>query len=219
MAENLETSGAPPVLVDVVGQPYFLWITFLIINIAIFWILYRIFTSISIRDIVAEKVDTPRGGDPREQTSSARVISFFGGMVVAMFLWAALDVVVYLGVVAPDQVQPFLTSINGYVVPAAALFFPYAVNRIADVVKTGQKLEAATEQSKQAGNGASPQGGGNPSNGGPSTAPISPQDVVTATQQTENELNAAVMPAGTTVEVSKVKELLAQLRDKLAPQD
>jgi hypothetical protein len=108
----------------------------------------KTFSVLTIREIVAEKVDTSPGGDPREQTSSARVISFLGGLIVTMFLWAAGNVAIYNGLVNPTQAKEFLNSIQGYVLPGAALFLPYAVNRLSDVMKTGQTSQADVETAK-----------------------------------------------------------------------
>lgn len=114
----------------------------------------KTFSVLTIREIVAEKVDTPPGEDPREQTSSARVISFLGGVIVTMFLWAAGNVAIYNGLVNPAQAEEFLNSIQGYVLPGAALFLPYAVNRFADVMKTGQTSQADVEAAKVKANAA-----------------------------------------------------------------
>lgn len=106
-----------------------------IFNATLLYVFYKTFKAVSLREMLAEKADGIAAGQLGD-TSSSRVIGFIGGMTMTCFVWAIANVVIFLGLTNSDAVEKFITSIGGFLVSGAALFLPYAVNKLSDVGKS-----------------------------------------------------------------------------------
>jgi hypothetical protein len=113
-----------------------------ILNAAIGYVFLKLLSAVSIKDVVSEKSQDVAPGSQGE-SSSSRVIGFMGGMIMACFVWAVANIIVYLGLKNPTAVSGFVGSIGGFLLSGSALFLPYAVNRLSDVGKAATQSSAA----------------------------------------------------------------------------
>jgi hypothetical protein len=128
-----------------------MWGALIIFNLAIIRLLVWGLGQVSARDILREKdpsaakaaAAAPReakttgvGGEATEllpdATSYSRVAGFVGMIVMASFLWAIGNIIIYKAFVqgGSDEIQKFLSSIGSFFLAGAALFAPYAFNQL-----------------------------------------------------------------------------------------
>lgn len=70
-------------------------------------------------------------GDPVALPPSySRLTGLIGGTVLAIFLWAFGNVVIYLCLTDTASVQTVLASVGSYFLAGSALFAPYAFNQL-----------------------------------------------------------------------------------------
>ena len=69
-------------------------------------------------------------GTPIGDRSYSRLTGLIGGVVLAIFLWAFGNVIVYLSLTDPASVTGILSSISSYFLAGSALFAPYAFNQL-----------------------------------------------------------------------------------------
>jgi hypothetical protein len=62
--------------------------------------------------------------------SYSRLTGLIGGVILAIFLWAFGNVVIYLSLTDPDRVSDVLSSVGSYFLAGSALFAPYAFNQL-----------------------------------------------------------------------------------------
>ncbi len=82
--------------------------------------------------VVQETVSQQAGAS---ETSYSRVAGMIGAVVLACFVWAVGNVILYKMFAAPDQVSTLLASLGTYFLAAASLFAPYAVNQLSNAFK------------------------------------------------------------------------------------
>jgi hypothetical protein len=70
------------------------------------------------------------------ETSYSRVAGMIGAVVLACFVWAVGNVLLYKMFMAQDEVSGLLTSLGSYFLAGASLFAPYAVNQLGNAFKT-----------------------------------------------------------------------------------
>lgn len=63
-------------------------------------------------------------------SSYSRLAGLIGAIVLAIFLWAFGNVVIYLSLTDPKSVTSVLSSISSYFLAGSALFAPYAFNQL-----------------------------------------------------------------------------------------
>lgn len=69
------------------------------------------------------------------ETSYSRVAGMIGAVVLACFVWAVGNVILYKMFATPDQVATLLASLGTYFLAAASLFAPYVVNQLSNAFK------------------------------------------------------------------------------------
>jgi hypothetical protein len=79
-----------------------------------------------------EKLMSP--GTPGE-TSYSRVAGMVGAVVLACFIWAIGNVVLFKAFATPAEVAPMLASLGGFFLAGASLFAPYAFNQLSNAFK------------------------------------------------------------------------------------
>lgn len=85
--------------------------------------------------VLKEEKITPQAG-PAE-TSYSRVAGMIGAVVLACFVWAVGNVILYKMFVAkPEDVTALVASLGSYFLAGAALFAPYAVNQLGNAFKS-----------------------------------------------------------------------------------
>lgn len=65
-----------------------------------------------------------------QQSSYSRVAGMIGATVLAVFLWAFGNIVLYLSMTNPAGVTEVLSGVGSYFLAGSALFAPYAVNQL-----------------------------------------------------------------------------------------
>lgn len=126
------------------------------LNGAAGFVFIKMFRALDLKSIVSEKAGGYAGDNPRLQSSSARVISFFGGMIMTFLVWGMANVAIFKGLsgATEQEIAAFLTPVGGFLVSGLTLFAPYAINQASDAFKTGQTTPAdldaavATERQK-----------------------------------------------------------------------
>lgn len=121
-----------------------LWVSLAIMDVGVLALLRIGFGQIDLRNALREKAPDAQ---PQQQpgpnvpvadadnTSYSRVAGFIGAMVLACFLWATGNFVVYYAFQDPTQIAPLLGSIGSYFLAGASLFAPYAVNKLSGIGK------------------------------------------------------------------------------------
>jgi hypothetical protein len=72
-----------------------------------------------------------------DNTSYSRLSGFIGSVVMACFLWAIGNIVIYQAFNESDKISSFMSSISTYFLTGASLFAPYAFNQLSKVFKPG----------------------------------------------------------------------------------
>lgn len=62
--------------------------------------------------------------------SYSRLTGLIGGTVLAFFLWAFGNVVIYVSLTNPSEIATILSSVGSYFLAGSALFAPYAFNQL-----------------------------------------------------------------------------------------
>lgn len=85
--------------------------------------------------VVTEETVAPQPTPP--ETSYSRVAGMIGAVVLACFVWAVGNVILYkMFVSPPTDVAALIASLGSYFLAAASLFAPYAVNQLSNAFKT-----------------------------------------------------------------------------------
>jgi len=127
------------------------WMSLAVLNVGVFWILVATLRGVNVKDALREK-------DPKSQpvvalgaaqgqgagdaalanTSYSRLSGYIGSIVLACFLWAVGNYVLYASFFDPnaDDIPKYLQSISSYFLSGAALFAPYAVNKLSTIFKS-----------------------------------------------------------------------------------
>jgi hypothetical protein len=69
------------------------------------------------------------------ETSYSRVAGMIGAVVLACFVWAVGNVLLYKMFTAQAEVSGLLASLSSYFLAGASLFAPYAVNQLSTAFK------------------------------------------------------------------------------------
>jgi len=80
-----------------------------------------------------EKQSTPA---PAGETSYSRVAGMVGAIVLACFVWALGNVVLYKAFTAAGEVQALLGGLGTFFLAGASLFAPYAFNQLSAAFKS-----------------------------------------------------------------------------------
>jgi hypothetical protein len=82
--------------------------------------------------------DSQSQGDPAlDNTSYSRVAGFIGAVVMACFLWALGNILLFDAINSPTTITTLLSSMSTYFLTGSALFAPYAFNQVSKVFKPG----------------------------------------------------------------------------------
>ena len=79
-------------------------------------------------------VTSPSLPDP-ETSSYSRITGMFGLIIMAAFLWALGNSLIYSMFIAADNVSKIMSGIGTFFLSGSALFAPYAFNQIKDALK------------------------------------------------------------------------------------
>jgi len=130
---------------------FVMWGSLIILNLATIRLLTWGLGQVNVRDVLREKdpnaakaamavsleakVTGSAGvatGLPLDATSYSRVAGFVGTIVMASFLWALSNIIVYKAFVqgGTDEIQKILSSVGSFFLAGASLFAPYAFNQI-----------------------------------------------------------------------------------------
>ncbi len=77
-----------------------------------------------------------RGGDPDGGNSYSRITGCAGSVVLATFIWALGNAVLYNAYEAPQTVKDMLTGVAPFILSGSALFAPYAFNQLSSALVT-----------------------------------------------------------------------------------
>lgn len=129
------------------------WVSIAILDLGVISLLRVTLSGVNIRAVLREKdpgsqptgtqavADVAPGAaapDPAlDNTSYSRLSGFIGSVVLACFLWAIGNIVIYLAVTDIDKIPTFLNAIGTYFLAGASLFAPYAFNQVSKVFKPG----------------------------------------------------------------------------------
>jgi hypothetical protein len=139
-------------MTDLVAKsaPIVLWSTLIIFNIAIAKLLQYTLSNIDLKEALREKSlpPPPRGGgaqlsggaappptpsDRSDDTSYSRVAGMIGAIVLACFIWAVGNIILYKAFANIDDVKSILSNITPFILSGASLFAPYAFNKLSSV--------------------------------------------------------------------------------------
>ena len=132
------------------SAPFVLWGTLIIFNIAIAKLLQYSLSNIDLKEVLREKslpppppdsgaqraggaAPTPTASDQLDETSFSRVAGMIGAIVLACFIWAVGNVILYKAFANIDDVKSILSSITPFILSGASLFAPYAFNKLSSV--------------------------------------------------------------------------------------
>jgi hypothetical protein len=123
-----------------------LWLSLAILNVGVLVLLRFSLRLINVKDVLREK--SPRAALPRlsvvardgvdsqpppDLTSYSRVTGLIGAIVMACFLWAIGNTVIFYALYDPTKIPTLLTSLGNYFLAGASLFAPYAVNKLSGI--------------------------------------------------------------------------------------
>jgi hypothetical protein len=145
------------------SAPFVMWGAIIVFNIAIIQLLRTCLVGIDIQAALSEKgpvavvqtsmtkqtVPTDAGGQlqteekkekqstpgPSGETSYSRVSGMVGAVVLACFIWALGNVVLFKAFTAPAEVGTMLQGLSGFFLAGASLFAPYAFNQLSAAFK------------------------------------------------------------------------------------
>lgn len=151
----------------VASAPYVMTGTLLIYNIAIMLMLRTVFDAVDFRDALREKnVDTtvqvpppapvgapaPADGAPvppetpvpgtspsPSDTSFSRVAGMVGTLILACFVWALGNIIVFKAFGNVSEVSELVDKLGSFFLAASALFAPYAFNQLGEAFKPRPK--------------------------------------------------------------------------------
>ena len=69
----------------------------------------------------------------KDMTSYSRVAGVVGAIVLATFLWALGNIVLYFAIEDADKISTILGNVGDFFLAGAALFAPYAFNQLKHV--------------------------------------------------------------------------------------
>lgn len=128
----------------------------LIYNLVLVWALAKAMSSATLGGALQEKsqkdvtTTSMLDGTVRVQeqpaattdTSASRVALLIGGLVMAVFLWALGNVVIYTAMTDASKIATLLDSVGTFFLSGSALFAPYAFNQLGTVF---QRLAGSTK--------------------------------------------------------------------------
>lgn len=131
------------------GSDAFAWISVAVLNLGVAFILVATLRGVNIKAVLREKDPNNQpaavvGQDAAAQadaalmnTSYSRLSGFIGSVVLACFLWAISNYVIYASFHEPATIPEYLKSLGSYFLAGASLFAPYAVNQLSKIFKPG----------------------------------------------------------------------------------
>jgi hypothetical protein len=135
------------------SMPVVGWLSLAILDLGAIVLLRYSLTGVSIRSVLREKDDgsQPPGTQPvvtagaaasidpaLDNTSYSRLAGFIGAIVMACFLWALGDFLIFACFTrSPEIISSILNSFGYYFLAGASLFTPYAFNQLSKVFKPG----------------------------------------------------------------------------------
>ena len=87
----------------------------------------------AVAPVITDQTITPLVSP--SETSYSRVAGMIGAVVLACFVWAVGNVVLYKMFAQPNDVTNLLNSLGTYFLAGASLFAPYAVNQLSTTFK------------------------------------------------------------------------------------
>jgi hypothetical protein len=133
------------------------WISILVLNIGVIFLLRLTLSNIDVRSVLREKnprsqptgtrptahdvapaVATATGvaTDPAiDNTSYSRLSGFIGSIVLACFLWAIGNILIYLAMTDMESATKFMSAMSTYFLAGASLFAPYAFNQLSAIFR------------------------------------------------------------------------------------
>lgn len=140
------------------GQAFSEWawiVSAAAVNGAAFFTFFRTFgfrksDGVSLASMLSEKDSTASTDGGSRSTSSARVISFLGGMLMVCLVWGVANVILFngLGGATAEQMNAFLTPVSGFLLSGMTFFAPYLINQGAGAIKAGQAAQADADVKK-----------------------------------------------------------------------
>ncbi|MGD1015074.1 MAG: hypothetical protein ABR863_01355 [Roseiarcus sp.] len=122
-------------------------ISVLVLNLGVICLLRVALRKVDIKAVLREKDSDSQpnaktvaaGGPALDNTSYSRLSGFIGSVVLACFLWAISNYVLYASFydTNTDDISKFLGSLGTYFLAGASLFAPYAFNKLSSVFKPG----------------------------------------------------------------------------------
>jgi hypothetical protein len=123
-----------------------LWLSLAILNVGVLVLLRFSLRLINVKDVLREKssraalprlsVGARDGVDlqpPPDLTSYSRVAGLIGAIVMACFLWAIGNSIIFYALYDPTKIPTLLTSLGNDFLAGASLFAPYAVNKLSGI--------------------------------------------------------------------------------------
>ncbi len=131
------------------------WLSIGVLDLGVIWLLIFTLRAVSIKSVLREKdpnsqpslaqtaalsaAQASNGQDATiaalANTSYSRLSGFIGSIILACFLWAASNYVIYASFYEPGAVADYVKSFGSYFLAGASLFAPYAVNQLSKVFK------------------------------------------------------------------------------------
>src|SRR5271170_942871 len=120
-------------------ETFFLLFTAAIYNAAVVVIMLICFRNMDIKSMLREKrysvVVSPAPAVPINNSngngnSYSRIVGCAGAVILASFIWALGDAVIYQAYKSPKDVGGMLTGVAPFILSGAALFAPYAFNQL-----------------------------------------------------------------------------------------
>jgi hypothetical protein len=103
------------------------------------------FAIVKLAQFSLKGVDVPRAlraksvrldGQPSDEPSYSRIAGMIGAVVLACFVWALGNVILYKAFYAPKDIDIIVSATKSYFLGASALFAPYAFNQLKEVFKS-----------------------------------------------------------------------------------
>jgi hypothetical protein len=133
------------------------WISIVVLNVGVIFLLRVTMSNIDVRSVLREKNPrsqpsgtrptahdaAPAAGDAvgvtsdpsMDNTSYSRLSGFIGSIILACFLWAIGNILIYLAVNDMESATKFMSAMSTYFLAGASLFAPYAVNQLSAIFR------------------------------------------------------------------------------------
>jgi hypothetical protein len=109
------------------------WLSIAILDIGVVVILRATLKNINVLAALREKDPTEQTA--QDNTSYSRLSGFIGSMILACFLWALGNILIYQAVTDVAEISKTLNAMSTYFLAGSALFMPYGFNQLAKVFK------------------------------------------------------------------------------------